>query len=210
MPWAIDQLRRDQSLSMSQMTEVMDTIMRGQWNNADLVEFLTLLYHKGETVDELAGAARSLQNWMTVIESNHEKLIDTCGTGGSGKGTFNISTAAALVATAAGAKVAKHGNRGVTSKSGSADVLAALGVNIESSIDRVQECLDEVGLCFCFAPLFHSSVRHATAARRQLAFPTIFNLLGPLCNPAQAPYQLLGAGRGARGPCARSGPRPLD
>ena len=122
-------------------------------------------------------------------------MIDTCGTGGDRSGTFNISTAAALVTAAAGVPVAKHGNRGITSKSGSADVLAALGVNIEADLATVERCLDELGICFCFAPLMHPSMRHVAAVRRKLGVPTIFNLLGPLCNPASAPFQLLGVGR---------------
>jgi anthranilate phosphoribosyltransferase len=132
---------------------------------------------------------------MTRLNTRRENLIDTCGTGGSGAGTFNISTAAAIVAAGAGAAVAKHGNRRMTSKSGSADVLAELGVNIEAPVEVVERCLDEVGLCFCFAPLHHRSMRHVSEVRRQLGVPTIFNLLGPLCNPAGAPFQLLGVGR---------------
>jgi anthranilate phosphoribosyltransferase len=132
---------------------------------------------------------------MNPIQTRRENVVDTCGTGGGKSGTFNISTAAAIVAAAAGASVAKHGNRKSTSKTGSADVLVELGVNIECSIETVQKCLDQLGLCFCFAPLFHPSVKHVTGVRRKLTHPTIFNLLGPLCNPASAPFQVLGAGR---------------
>jgi anthranilate phosphoribosyltransferase len=121
--------------------------------------------------------------------------VDTCGTGGDASGTFNISTAAALVAAAAGIAVAKHGNRSITSKTGSADVLEALGVRIEADVPIIERCLDELGFCFCFAPRMHASMRNVAAVRRRLGVPTIFNLLGPLCNPASAPYQLLGVGR---------------
>jgi anthranilate phosphoribosyltransferase len=132
---------------------------------------------------------------MTPIRTKHTAFIDTCGTGGDGSGTFNISTAAAIVTAAAGVPVAKHGNRSMTSKTGSADVLAELGVNIEASVATVERCLDEVGICFCFAPQLHASMRHVSAARKKLGVPTIFNMLGPLCNPASAPFQLLGVGK---------------
>lgn len=132
---------------------------------------------------------------MTRLKTSRGNIINTCGTGGSGLNTFNISTAAAIVATAAGASVAKHGNRKSTSKSGSADVLAELGVNIECSLETVEKCLNQIGICFCFAPLFHPSVAKVTKVRKKLPFPTIFNLCGPLCNPFEAPFQVLGAGR---------------
>lgn len=196
MDWALSHLREGNSLDMEQMIDVLDSIMSGECSDSSIVELLTLLHDKGETTEELAGAARALQQKMTVLNCDRPHLIDTCGTGGSGKNTFNISTASAIVAAAAGAAVAKHGNRAITGKSGSADVLQSLGVNIDCSFETTEVCLNELGICFCFAPLFHPSVRHASAARKQLTFPTIFNLLGPLCNPARAPYQLLGAGRG--------------
>jgi anthranilate phosphoribosyltransferase len=133
---------------------------------------------------------------MTRIKSRHEVVIDTCGTGGGGSKVFNISTAAALVTAAAGVSVAKHGNRAVTSRSGSSDVLAALGVNISADVSCVEKCIDELSICFCFAPLMHPSMKRVAEVRRRLGVPTIFNLLGPLCNPAGAPFQLLGVGRG--------------
>jgi anthranilate phosphoribosyltransferase len=132
---------------------------------------------------------------MTPIRSRYDRLLDTCGTGGGGSDIFNVSTTAALVIAAAGVPVAKHGNRGVTSRSGSADVLAELGVNIEATVPQVERCLDELGICFCFAPLMHPAMRHVAAVRKKLGVRTIFNILGPLSNPAGASHQLLGAGR---------------
>ncbi|MEM9940737.1 MAG: anthranilate phosphoribosyltransferase [Planctomycetota bacterium] len=193
---AIKDVERGDSLDKQQMTEVVDAIMKGECADKDIEALLTGLYHKGETVEELAGAASAMRGHMTPVNSRRENLVDTCGTGGGMSGTFNISTAAAIVAAAAGASVAKHGNRKSTSKTGSADVLIELGVNIECSVKTVEKCIDQLGLCFCFAPLFHPSVKHVMNVRRKLPHPTLFNLLGPLCNPAGAPFQLLGAGRG--------------
>ena len=184
-----------ENLSFDEMSAVIDEIMQGKVLPAEIGPFLLALRSKGETVDELAGAAAALRKHMTPIRSTRANLVDTCGTGGGGKGTFNISTAAALIAAAAGATVAKHGNRKVTSKTGSADVLAALGVNVEAPVAVVERCLDELGVCFCFAPLLHGAMKHVSAVRRELGVPTIFNLLGPLCNPAGAPFQVLGVGR---------------
>jgi anthranilate phosphoribosyltransferase len=184
-----------ESLSMDEMTGVIDLIMRGECDEKRIAMLLTALHHKGESVEEVAGAAAALRRHMTSIPTRRTRLVDTCGTGGDGSGTFNISTAAALVAAAAGAAVAKHGNRAMTSKTGSADVLAALGVNVEASVETVGRCLDEVGICFCFAPLLHPAMKHVGPVRRALGFRTIFNLLGPLANPAGAPFQLIGTGR---------------
>jgi anthranilate phosphoribosyltransferase len=192
---AIEQIAAGATLTMDQMSQVMDVVMEGQVNEEALATFLTSLHQRGETVEEIAGAAASLRRHMTPIRSQRVGLIDTCGTGGDRSGTFNISTAAALVTAAAGVPVAKHGNRSITSKSGSADALAALGVNIEADVATVEKCLDRLGICFCFAPLMHPSMRHVAAVRKRLGTPTIFNLLGPLCNPASAPFQLLGVGR---------------
>jgi anthranilate phosphoribosyltransferase len=183
------------NLAMAEMSQVVDSIMSGQWTDEQIALLLNALRQKGETVEEVAGAATAMRQHMTPIETSRRPLIDTCGTGGDGSGTFNISTAAALVTAAAGVPVAKHGNRSITSKSGSSEVLAALGVNIEASVATVTRCLDEVGICFCFAPQMHPAMKHVAAARRSLAVPTIFNMLGPLCNPASAPFQLLGVGR---------------
>lgn len=190
----IEQVNRGQHLGMDEMAAVIGSIMQGTWAESQMAALLLALRQKGETVEEIAGAAQAMRQHMMPIRSSHTRLVDTCGTGGDASGTFNISTAAALVTAGAGVAVAKHGNRAITSKTGSADVLAALGVNIEASVAVVQRCLEEVGICFCYAPLLHPSMKHVAAVRRQLKVPTIFNLLGPLCNPASAPFQLLGAG----------------
>ena len=185
------------NLSQQEMAETIDLVMQGICAEDDIRAFLLALVAKGETVAEIAGAAGAMRKHMTVLESSRDDLVDTCGTGGDGSGTFNISTAAAIVAVGSGIAVAKHGNRSITSKTGSADVLNELGVNIEASVDVMQQSLDEVGICFCFAPLFHPAMRHVGIVRRSIEVPTIFNLLGPLCNPARAPYQLLGVGKPA-------------
>jgi anthranilate phosphoribosyltransferase len=184
-----------ENLSMDEAADAMNSIMDGRWSDTEIGLFLTALAAKGETIDEVAGAATALRQHMTPIRSRHTELLDTCGTGGGGSKLFNISTTAAIVAAAAGVPVAKHGNRSITSRSGSADVLAELGVNLNATVPQVEACLDELGLCFCFAPLAHSSMRHVAAVRKQLGTRTIFNILGPLANPAGACYQLLGAGR---------------
>ena len=182
-------------LSFDEAAAAFESIMTGQWKAEQIALLITSLAAKGETVDEVAGAAATMRRHMTPICSRHAELLDTCGTGGGGSATFNISTTAAIVAAAAGAPVAKHGNRSITSKSGSADVLAELGVNINATVPQVEACLDELGICFCFAPLMHPAMKHVAAVRKQLGIRTIFNILGPLVNPAGACYQLLGAGR---------------
>ncbi|MGD0516691.1 MAG: anthranilate phosphoribosyltransferase [Thermoguttaceae bacterium] len=187
-------------LSMKEMESVMDQIMDGRCDEEQIAGLLMGLHNKGETVEEVAGAAAAMRGRMTPIRSRHAGLLDTCGTGGDGSKTFNISTAAALVAAAAGVPVAKHGNRGITSRSGSADALAVLGVNIEADVSCVEACLDELGICFCFAPLLHKAMKHVAAVRKKLGTPTVFNILGPLVNPAAAPFQLLGVGRPALQP----------
>lgn len=183
------------NLSFDQMSESIDAIMRGDWTDDEIGLLLTALAAKGETVDEIAGAAAAMRRHMTPIRSRHSMILDTCGTGGGGSSMFNVSTTAAIVAAAAGVPVAKHGNRSITSKSGSADVLAELGVNINANIAQVEACLDKLGICFCFAPLMHPSMKHVAAVRKKLGIRTIFNIVGPLVNPAGACYQLLGAGR---------------
>jgi anthranilate phosphoribosyltransferase len=182
-------------LSMDEMAAAIGSIVRGECEPGEIASLLVGLRARGETVEEIAGAALALRRQMTPIRSHRTGLIDTCGTGGDGSSTFNISTAAAIVTAAAGAPVAKHGNRGITSRTGSADALAALGVNIDATVPRVERCLEELGLCFCFAPLLHQSMKHVSDVRKHLGVPTIFNLLGPLSNPASAPHQVLGVGR---------------
>jgi anthranilate phosphoribosyltransferase len=191
----LGQLTAGEDLSLDQTATAIDAVMRGEIDEARIGLLLTALRAKGETVDELAGAASAMRKHMTPVRTTRTDVLDTCGTGGDASGTFNISTAAALVAAGAGVAVAKHGNRSITSRSGSADVLAELGINIEAEVPVVEACLDEVGICFCFAPKLHPAMRHVGAVRRKLGVPTIFNLLGPLCNPASAPMQLLGSGR---------------
>ncbi|MBT4692945.1 MAG: anthranilate phosphoribosyltransferase [Planctomycetaceae bacterium] len=192
-----EQVESGTSLTQEKMANTIDLIMLGACTEDDIRAFLLALVAKGETVAEIAGAASAMRKHMTVLESSRDDLVDTCGTGGDGSGTFNISTAAAIVAAGAGIAVAKHGNRSITSKTGSADVLSELGVNIEASVDVMQQSLEMAGICFCFAPLFHPAMRHVGPVRRSIEVPTIFNLLGPLCNPARAPYQLLGVGKPA-------------
>jgi anthranilate phosphoribosyltransferase len=181
-------------LSEDQMRAVLGQMMDGRCGEAEAAAFLMGLRTKGETAREIAAAAGVLRDHMLRWEPGCD-VLDTCGTGGDGTSTFNISTAAAFVAAGGGIKVVKHGNRSVSSKSGSADVLAALGVNIEGSPNQVKDQLEHAGLAFCFAPRFHPALRHIAAVRRRLGIPTIFNCLGPLANPAGAKRQLLGVGR---------------
>ncbi len=182
-------------LSEEEVTAAFDAIMSGRCDDGHIALLLTGLSAKGETAGEVVGAARALRKHMVTLHTGRTDVVDTCGTGGDRSGTFNISTAAAIVAAAAAAPVAKHGNRGVSSKSGSADVLAELGVRIDLDPPAVARCLETLGICFCFAPSFHPAMKRVAAVRARLGVPTIFNLLGPLCNPAGARYQLLGVGR---------------
>jgi anthranilate phosphoribosyltransferase len=190
----LGRLAAGEDLQAEEMTAAMGAIMSGERPAGEIGLFLTSLATKGETAEEVAGAARAMREHMTPIRSRFDVLLDTCGTGGGGSNLFNVSTTAALVIAAAGVPVAKHGNRSVTSRSGSADVLAELGVNIAATIPQVERCLDELGICFCFAPLMHPAMRHVAAVRKELGIRTIFNVLGPLSNPAGASHQLLGAG----------------
>ena len=179
-------------LTEDEMVSSMTEIMEGQVTDSQLAAFLTALHVKGETVAEIVGAARVMRAKAEKIDIKSTPLVDTCGTGGDGANTFNISTASALVTAGAGVKVAKHGNRAVSSRSGSADVLKCLGVNLDANLSIVKRCVDEAGLGFLFAPLMHKAMKHAAGVRKELGFRTIFNLLGPLTNPANAQAQVLG------------------
>lgn len=192
MQSAIKAVTEKQDLSAEDMTTVMRTIMTGDATPAQIGGFLVGLRMKGETVDEVAAAASVMRELSTKVEVDKEHLVDTCGTGGDSSGSFNISTASAFVVAAAGARVAKHGNRSITSKSGSADVLEAAGVNLELTPEQVAACVDEIGVGFMFAPMHHSAMKHAIGPRKEMAVRTIFNVLGPLTNPAGAPNQVLG------------------
>ena len=175
------------------MQTAMDGVMQGEADPLLLAALLAALRVKGEAVSEIVGAARAMIACATRIPTQRAGLLDTCGTGGDELRTFNVSTAAALVVASVGVPVAKHGNRGVSSASGSADVLEALGVNVQLSPEEVGQCIDQLGIGFCFAPLCHGSMKHAIPVRKALGFRTLFNLLGPLTNPAGAEFQLLGA-----------------
>lgn len=189
---AVELVEAGRSLSMDAMAQAIGVIMEGRATEDQIARLLSGLHAKRESVEEVAGAALALRHHMTPIRTSRPDVLDVVGTGGDGSRTFNISTAAAVVTAAAGVPVAKHGNRAMTSRSGSADVLAALGVNIEADVPVVEACLDELGICFCFAPLLHRAMRHVSPVRRKLGTPTIFNILGPLTNPAGAQMQLLG------------------
>src|SRR3954468_19717636 len=179
-------------LTREQAAAAMDAMLDGSAPVAQMAALLVALRMKGETPDEIAGAAQALRSRAARVEVPQDRLIDTCGTGGDGSHTFNISTAAAFVAAAGGARVAKHGNRAVSSKCGSADVLAALGVEVELPPEAVAACIDGCGIGFLFAPRHHAAMRHVAPVRKDLAMRTLFNLLGPLANPAGARRQLLG------------------
>lgn len=185
--------RRD--LSAMHMCQVMHGILDGACGEVETAALLVALHMKGETADELAAAAAVLREYCLPLAAGRDDVLDTCGTGGDGSSTFNISTAAALVAAAAGVPVVKHGNRAMSSRSGSADVLTALGVCVELEAAAARRCLQRLGMTFCLAPLFHPRLQHVAAVRRRLGVRTLFNCLGPLANPAGASYQLLGVGR---------------
>jgi len=189
---AIGKLVGQQDLSEEEAAQAMRQIMEGGATPAQIAAFLIALRLKGETIDEVTGCARVMREKASHIRALDPHVIDTCGTGGDGAQTFNISTTAAFVVAGAGVPVAKHGNRAVSSRCGSADVLQALGVTIELSPERAEKCLAEVGMTFLFAPLFHSAMKYAIGPRREIGVRTIFNLLGPLTNPAGARRQILG------------------
>ena len=189
---AIKTVISGQNLGKQDMTDVMQQIMTGECTPAQIGGFLVGLRMKGESVEEISAAATVMRELSTRVTVDAKYLVDTCGTGGDASGSFNISTASAIVAAAAGARVAKHGNRSVSSKSGSADVLEAAGVNLEIDPQQVGACIEEVGVGFMFAQKHHSAMRHAIGPRKEMAVRTIFNVLGPLTNPAGAPNQVIG------------------
>ena len=181
-----------QDLSQEEISSVMNQILTGSASEAQIGAFLVSLSIKGESVDEVIGSAQVMRKLSSKVSVDKVNLVDTCGTGGVGSGIFNVSTTAAFVASSCGAKVAKHGNRSATRKSGSADLLEAAGVALDLNPDQIKTCIEEVGLGFMFAPVHHSAMKHAVGPRKELAIKTIFNLLGPLTNPAGALNQVLG------------------
>jgi len=189
---AIQSVIDKNNLSNDEMRDVMQSIMTGECTDAQIAGFLVGLRSKGETVVEITAAANVMRELASRVHINHDNLIDTCGTGGDGHNTFNISTTAAFVVAAAGGHVAKHGNRSVSSKSGSADVLETAGVKLELTPEQVAQCVEEIGIGFMFAPMHHSAMKHAIGARKELGVRTVFNVLGPLTNPAGAKRQVMG------------------
>ncbi len=192
LPAAIGAVVERRDLGTEEMKSVMRRIMSGEATPAQIGGFLIGLRMKGETVEEIAAAAAVMRELATPVEVSAPHLVDTCGTGGDASGTFNISTASAFVVAAAGGAVAKHGNRSISSRSGSADVLEAAGVRLDLTPQQVARCIEEVGVGFMFAPMHHGAMKHAIGPRREMGVRTVFNLLGPLTNPAGAPNQVLG------------------
>jgi anthranilate phosphoribosyltransferase len=189
---AISKVIEGVDLTKEEMVAVMNQIMTGGASDAQIGSFLTALRIKGETIDEITGAAIVMREKAVSVDAGSGPVVDTCGTGGDGVNTFNISTTAAFVVAGAGLTVAKHGNRAVSSASGSADVLKALGVNIEAEVATVEKCLKDIGIGFLFAPLMHGAMKYAIGPRREIGVRTIFNILGPLTNPAGAESQVIG------------------
>jgi anthranilate phosphoribosyltransferase len=191
----IHKLHQKENLAQSEIEDVMYQIMSGSAPHDDIAAFLLALRAKGPTIEEITGAAKIMRTFATRIKSRRRKLIDTCGTGGDKKNTFNISTLTAFVVAGAGVAVAKHGNRSVSSKCGSADLLEALGVNLQMEEKHLKECLDKIGIAFLFAQKLHPAMKNVALVRKELGVETIFNILGPLTNPAFAPYQMMGVYR---------------
>ena len=189
---ALQKLLNKQDLAADEMREVMRLIMSGKASDAQIGGFLIALRCKGETIDEIAAAAEVMRELASKVAVTGEHIIDTCGTGGDGANTFNISTTCAFVVAAAGGQVAKHGNRSVSSSCGSADVLEAAGVNLDLSAEQVACCVNDIGVGFLFAPKHHGAMKHTIKVRKDMGVRTLFNLLGPLSNPADAPNQLIG------------------
>jgi anthranilate phosphoribosyltransferase len=189
---ALQKVIENQSLTGDEMTDVMHQIMTGQATDAQIGGFLIAMRMKGETVDEIIAAATVMRSLATPVDLQKDNLVEIVGTGGDGSSTFNVSTASCLVVAAAGGRVAKHGNRSISSKSGAADLLEAAGVNLQITADQVKECVEEIGVGFMFAPNHHSAMKHAIGPRKEMGVRTLFNLLGPLTNPAGTPNQVLG------------------
>ncbi|MFC1517301.1 anthranilate phosphoribosyltransferase [Candidatus Margulisiibacteriota bacterium] len=189
---AINKVVEKKSLTETESFEIMNKMMSGEASPAQIGAFITALRMKGETIEEITGMAKSMRKFAQNITPQHEHLVDTCGTGGDHSGTFNVSTTASFIAAGAGVAIAKHGNRSVTSKSGSADVLEALGIKIDLKPAQVEECINKVGIGFMFAPIFHGAMKHAIGPRKEIGIRTVFNILGPLTNPAHATGHLLG------------------
>jgi anthranilate phosphoribosyltransferase len=188
----IDKILDKENLSIQDAYDAMDNIMSGKVNNSQLAGFLIALKSKGETAEEIAGFAKAMRDKSIKLDVDGENLIDVCGTGGDYSGTFNISTATAFIVAGTGVKVAKHGNRSISSNSGSADVLSEIGININLNADQSQKALGEIGISFLFAPNFHPAMKYAAPVRKELGIKTVFNLLGPLTNPAKTKKQLIG------------------
>ncbi|CUS82415.1 anthranilate phosphoribosyltransferase [Candidatus Kryptonium thompsonii] len=189
---AIAKLVQNEDLSLEESYFAMRQIMSGEAEPVQIAGFLVGLRMKGETAHEIAGCAKAMREKAVKVDFEDENLIDTCGTGGDGVGTFNISTVSAIIASAVGAKVAKHGNRSISSKCGSADVLKELGVNIELTPEQAKKCLEEINITFLFAPFYHTAMKYAAPVRQSLGIKTIFNILGPLTNPAGVKKQVIG------------------
>lgn len=188
----IQKITKHQDLTQEEMKEAMQIIMSGQTNDIQISSFITGLKMKGETSDEIVAAARVMKEKAIKIEMDSDIILDTCGTGGDGLNTFNISTASAIVCAAAEIKVAKHGNRALTSRCGSADILKAAGINIEAPPERVKKSIEEINIGFIFAPNYHPATKYAMPARKEIGLRTIFNLLGPIVNPANITHHLMG------------------
>jgi len=189
---AISKVTKGENLTQKEANGVMNEIMEGNATDAQIGSFLTALKMKGETPEEITGCAQVMREKALPLRSRHSVLVDTCGTGGDGTGTFNISTTAAFVAAGAGLAVAKHGNRSVSSQSGSADVLEALGIKIDLAPNEVEQVLNKIGIGFLYAPNFHKAMKYAVGPRKEIGIRSIFNILGPLTNPARAQYQVVG------------------
>ncbi|MCP4711028.1 MAG: anthranilate phosphoribosyltransferase [Planctomycetes bacterium] len=190
-----EKMLRKVDLTFSEAQTALNTILEGNCNEIETAGFLTALVAKGEIAEEVAGMARAMRDHAVPVRPKSKPLVDTCGTGGDGQGTFNISTAAAIVAAGAGVKIAKHGNRAITSKCGSADVLAEMGVKIDADAEIIEQCIDQANIGFMFAPNHHPAMKYVQPVRKTLGFRTVFNILGPLSSPANVSIQIIGVAR---------------